>query len=79
MIKLVGTIKNQRSERWFKGLSIFKIAAAAAIALFAGFGCGSTWSAFVVGLLGALVSILASLLSLNQFQENWIEYITICE
>ena len=56
-----------------------EITAAGAIPLFAGFGGGTTSSVLVVGVLGALVAIIASLLSLNQFQENWIEYRTTCE
>ncbi len=52
---------------------------AATIPLFAGFGGGSTWSVIAVGILGAAVAILASLLSLNQLQENWIAYRTTCE
>ena len=71
--------KSQRSQRWFKRFRGLEIIAAGIIPLFAGFGGGSTWSLIVVGVLGAIVAILASLLSLNQFQENWIEYRTTCE
>lgn len=71
--------KSQRSQRWFKRLRGLEIISAGAIPLFAGFGDGSTWSIIVVGVLGAVVAVLASLLSLSQFQENWIEYRTTCE
>ena len=71
--------KSQRSQRWFKRLRAIEIIAAGAIPLFAGFGGGATWSVIVVGVLGAAGAIFASLLSLNQFQENWIEYRTTCE
>lgn len=71
--------KSQGAQRWFKRLRGLEIISAGAIPLFAGFGDGSTWSIIVVGVLGAVVAILASLLSLNQFQENWIEYRTTCE
>src|SRR5690606_22203920 len=33
----------------------------------------------IVGVLGAIVVVLASLLSLGKYQENWIEYRTACE
>ena len=58
---------------------VFEIFSASIIPLFAGFGEGRQWSIFLVAILGALVAILASVLSLNQFQENWIEYRTTCE
>lgn len=71
--------KSQSSQRWFKWLRGLEIVFSGAIPLFAGFGKGDPWSILVVGILGAAVAILASLLSLNQFQENWIEYRTTCE
>ncbi len=71
--------KSLRAQRWFKRLRVLEIIAAGAIPLFAGFGGGLAWSLIVVGVLGAVVAILASLLSLSQFQENWIEYRTSCE
>lgn len=71
--------KSQRAQRWFKILRAIEIIAAGSIPLFAGFGDGVSWSVVVAGVLGAVVAILASLLSLNQFQENWIEYRTTCE
>jgi hypothetical protein len=71
--------KSQRSQRWFKRFRGLEIIVAGLIPLFAGFGDGSTYSVVIVGVLGAVVAILASLLSLNQFQENWIKYRTTCE
>ena len=32
-----------------------------------------------VALLGALIAVISTIISLNQFQENWIEYRTTCE
>lgn len=72
-------IKSQNSQKWFKRIRGLEIVSAGAIPLFAGFGGGESWSVIVVGILGAIVAILASVLSLNQFQENWIEYRTTCE
>jgi len=71
--------KSQRAQRWFKIFRAVEVIAAGSIPLFAGFGGGASWSVVVAGVLGAVVAILASLLSLNQFQENWIEYRTTCE
>ena len=71
--------KSQRAQRWFKRLRGLEIIAAGIIPLFAGFGSGAAWSIITVGVLGALVAIVASVISLNKFQENWIEYRTTCE
>ena len=71
--------KSLRVQQWFKRLRGLEIISAGAIPLFAGFGDGSTWSIIVVGVLGAVVAVLASFLSLNQLQVNWIEYRTNCE
>lgn len=71
--------KSQKSQKWFKLIRALEIISAISIPLFAGFGQGTTWSIILIGILGAIVAILASLLSLNQFQENWIEYRTTCE
>lgn len=71
--------KSQKSQKWFKRIRGLEIISASAIPLFAGFGQGATWSIMLIGVLGAIVALLASLLSLNQFQENWIEYRTTCE
>lgn len=71
--------KSQKSQKWFKRIRALEIISASSIPLFAGFGQGEPWSIILIGILGAVVAILASLLSLNQFQENWIEYRTTCE
>ena len=71
--------KSQLAQRWFKLIRGSEIIAAGSIPLFAGFGSGETWSVISIGVLGAFVAIMASLLSLYQFQENWIEYRTTCE
>lgn len=71
--------KSQGAQRWFKGLRIIEIFAAAAIPIFAGFGGGAPASIWIIGILGALITILTSAMSLYQFQEKWIEYRTTCE
>ena len=60
--------KSQRAQKWFKRFRIFEIISAGAIPLFAGFGGGAQWSIIIIGILGAVVAIIASLLSLNQFR-----------
>lgn len=71
--------KSQSAQKWFKRFRLLEIILAAFIPFFAGFGDGEEWSIVLVGIFGASVAILAALLSLNQFHENWIEYRTTCE
>jgi hypothetical protein len=71
--------KSKTAQRWFKGLRGIEIVSAATIPLIAGFAEDPFPVTLVVGLLGALIAIISSLVSLNQFQENWIEYRTTCE
>ncbi len=71
--------KSMSSQKWFKRFRALEIIAAVLIPLLAGFGESCSLNNFLIGILGALVVLFASLLSLNQFQENWIEYRTTCE
>jgi len=71
--------KSSTAKKAFKIFRGMEIIAAGAIPLFAGFGNGTHCSVLVIGVLGAIVAMLASFLSLFQFQENWIEYRTTCE
>lgn len=66
--------KSQTSQSRFKLFRAAELIAAGSIPMFAGFGSGETWSVITVGVLGAFVAILASLLSLFRYQEIWIEY-----
>lgn len=71
--------KSQRAHRWFKLLRGFELIAATAIPFLSGYSGTSVYLTLAVGLLGLLIAVVAGLLSLNQFQERWIEYRTICE
>ena len=71
--------KSGNAQKAFKFIRGLEVIAAGLIPLFAGFGNGTHSSVLTIGALGAGVAILASFLSLFQFQENWIEYRTTCE
>lgn len=71
--------KSQTAQCWFKWLRSIEIISASAIPLIAGFAKEPFPVTLVVGLLGALIAVISSLISLNQFQENWTEYRTTCE
>lgn len=71
--------KSQTAQCWFKWLRGIEILSAAAIPIIAGFAKEPFPVTLVVGLLGALIAVISSIVSLNQFQENWTEYRTTCE
>lgn len=66
--------KSQRAKFYFKLFKIIEICAAASIPIIAGFGSDLIPVNFIVALLGGLIAILSAVVSLNQYQERWIEY-----
>ena len=72
--------KAEQSQRAFRTLRLLEIVAAAMIPLLAVFSdrIGTTFPV-VVGLLGFAVTVLAGLLALYRFQENWVHYRSTCE
>jgi hypothetical protein len=66
--------KSGSAQRWFKRLRAAEIVFAAAIPVLASFAEGNAFIGPLMGILGALVVVLAGLLSLQQYQERWVEY-----
>lgn len=66
--------KSGSAQRWFKGLRAAEIVCAAAIPVLASFAEGNALIGPLMGVLGALVVVLAGILSLQQYQERWVEY-----
>jgi hypothetical protein len=71
--------KSGGSQRWFQRLRLFEIAAAAAITLLAGYADSFSNVKIVIGILGLLTAVIAGVLALYQFQENWMAYRSACE
>jgi len=67
--------KSVSAQRWFKGLKIVTIVAAAFVPLAAGLG----WAPVVVGAIGVLIVVAEAIQHLNQYQHNWITYRSTCE
>lgn len=66
--------KSGATQRWFKRLRAAEIVCAAAIPVLATVAEDSPWVGRTMALLGALVVVLAGILSLQQYQERWVEY-----
>lgn len=71
--------KSQSAQFRFKFLRCIEILSAAAIPLIAGFAKDPFPVTLILGGLGALIAVISSVISLNQYQENWTEYRTTCE
>jgi hypothetical protein len=72
--------KSKRNKKWFKALSIIEVIAATTIPFLAGYINDKTPALnVIIGLLGVIIAIISGLISLNRFQELWIQYRTTCE
>ncbi len=71
--------KSQQAQQSYKRLRRAEIVCAAAIPFLAGVAERHALVPIAMGLLGAMVVVLAAMQSLGQHHENWIEYRTTCE
>jgi Protein of unknown function (DUF4231) len=58
------------NQRWYRGLKIAQLAAAAAVPVFAGLSA----SAWITGGLGSAIVVMEGIQQLYQFQERWLAY-----
>ena len=70
--------KSVWNQRWFKRLRAVEIVAAALIPFLTAIPDAATMR-YVVGGLGVVITVVASMLALHQFQERWAEYRAACE
>jgi len=66
--------KSQSNQQTYKRLRLIEIVAGASIPLLAGFGHGQWYLSLAIGALGLVVAVIAGVMSLYRFQENWTEY-----
>ena len=72
--------KSKTSQNWFKALRTIEILAAATIPFLAGYVTDTEPELkVIIGLLGIVIALVAGFISLNKFQEIWIEYRTTSE
>ena len=74
--------KSAFNQTAYKRLRLIEIIAAASIPLLAGYTQVSEYSIYVgiaIGVIGLTVAVLAGVVSLYRFQENWNEYRTTAE
>lgn len=72
--------KSSSNQRWFKLLRFVEIVTAALIPFLSAFMTGQDlWVRLAVGTMGVVITVITGIISLYQFQENWIEYRVTCE
>lgn len=71
--------KSAWNQRGFKRMRILEIFAAAAIPILAGYSQNRLTIQITIAILGGLIAIIAGLMGLFQFQENWTQYRSTCE
>jgi hypothetical protein len=69
--------KSLINQRYFKRIKTAEISAAALIPFLSAFTFPRV--TYVIGGLGALITVLEGMLQLNQYQQNWIAYRSTCE
>lgn len=75
--------KSIENQKMFKRLRKIEIIVAAFIPFLSGITASIDSYSFIfliiIGILGIIITAIAGLVSLQKYQENWIEYRTICE
>jgi hypothetical protein len=66
--------KSSTNQTSYKRLRLIEIVAAASIPLLAGFAQGPWYIGVSIGVVGLIVAVLAGVVSLYRFQENWNDY-----
>ena len=71
--------KSKKNKNWYYTLRIIEIIAAASIPFLTNFiGSGSVIK-LIIGILGIIITIIASIIGIFHFHEKWIEYRSTCE
>ncbi len=71
--------KSSANQAAYKRLRLIEIIAAASIPLLAGYSQKSEYVGLTIGVIGLIVAVLAGIVSLYRFQENWNEYRAVAE
>ncbi len=71
--------KSVWNQKWFKRWQLVEITPAILITFLSGQSENIPYSGWLLGILAGIIAIAASIISLNKFQENWINYRTTAE
>ena len=71
--------KSLKCQRWYKVFQAIEIFVAASIPVLSGYASKYNAIPLIIGIEGAIITIVESITRLYKFHENWIEYRTTCE
>lgn len=71
--------KAAEAQRWYKRFQVMELIVAAIIPLLSGYAVGCKPIAVVIGIGGAIITLIEGICKLYRFHENWIEYRSTCE
>jgi len=71
--------RSRSAQNMFKTLSAVQIVCGAVIPVVSGFSREIAYSEWITALLGVAVTFATAFLTLNKYQERWINYRTTCE
>ena len=71
--------KAASAQRCYTGYQVAELIIAALIPLLSGYAASSTLIAVIIGVGGALITLIEGICKLFRFHENWIEYRSTCE
>ena len=71
--------KSTRNQKSYKRLQMITIITAAAIPFLTGYSDDYELVKITIGLIGVVIASVTAILSLNKYQENWLDYRSTAE
>lgn len=71
--------KSKKAQKYYKSLTYVILISAAIIPLLANLLSNSIWIKLIISALGILTTLSQGIINLNDYNQNWIEYRTVCE
>lgn len=71
--------QSKKGHDWYKILTAVQIISGALIPFISGFSEEISYSEWIIAVLGVTITISTAFLSLNKYQERWINFRTTCE
>lgn len=66
-------------QNWYKKLKAAEIVLAASVPILVPLINNYDFIKYIIAMAGASVAVISGIQALNNFQENWIEYRSVCE
>lgn len=71
--------KSSRNQKMYKRLQMIIIITSVSIPFLSGYTGQYSFLNIIIGLIGVTIASITAILSLNKYQENWLEYRTTAE